>query len=131
MVKPINGLVNCVNNTVCIFWRYIKDILLLSRAYGGTLQGKLDHNTRQPIFKPSVVVLYNKNMGSVDTGDFISGVYWDMRKMLKWYEKLAFYPSDVAATNYYTSYIKGNKNKISLHKIAFSHMTFKVGKFLI
>ena len=60
--------------------------------------GKNRH-TGKDIFKPQMVIDYNKHMGSVDVSDFLTNKYADMRKSLKWYKKLVFHLSDLSMTN--------------------------------
>ena len=61
---------------------------------------------KNPIMKPNAVIDYTKHMGSVDTSDFLTGVYRKALKTLKWTNKLVFYLKDLSYVNAYIVYKK-------------------------
>ena len=67
-----------------------KIVFLLSTCHNPYMvnTGKVDSNTN-PIFKPSMIADYNRNMGGIDMADQqLLGLHL-LRKSYKWYKKLA------------------------------------------
>jgi hypothetical protein len=70
------------------------------------------------VHKPSVVVNYMKNMGSVETADQYTTSYCFLRKTLKWWQKLCFWGTEVSIINAYILYkevCKKNSSKPMTH----------------
>lgn len=103
-------------------WTDKRDVKLLTTFHDTTMTdtGKVHPVTKEPIVKPQVVVEYNKHMGGVDTSDFMSSTYADMRKTCKWYKKLAFHLGDLSMTNAFVLY------KYVCHKPKANHCDFLV-----
>lgn len=75
--------------------------------------GKTNRLTGEPVYKPDVIVDYNKTMGGVDTLSRVLIPYSSQRKGIKWYRKLAELFLDICVYNAFIVYKKlnpGNKH---------------------
>ena len=71
--------------------------------------GKWNHHIEVKM-KPSVIHSYNKHMGGMDRNDELIGVYWSLRKTMKWYKKVAVHFIEEAVLNAHIVYQKSNPN---------------------
>ena len=60
---------------------------------------KSDPVTRQTIFKPDIIQLYNQNMDGVDLVDQETQAFPSMHKTIKWYKKLFLLMMDIVIYN--------------------------------
>ncbi|CAK9833061.1 PiggyBac transposable element-derived protein 4 [Anthophora retusa] len=94
--------------TLLLAWRDKRVVSMLST--GGTSRYQIvgnrraGNNTAQPVFKPSIIAEYNKNMGGVDLADQYTSTYCFLRKTLKWWRKLFFWGLEVSIINAYVLY---------------------------
>ena len=61
--------------------------------------GKVDYHSKANIFKPDVIIEYNKTMGGVDTLSRVINPYSIQLKGLKWYRKVAELFIDISIYN--------------------------------
>ena len=83
---------------------------MLSTIHTGKLvsSGKKFRNTQDPVFKPEVIVYYNRKMGGVDLLSRVLISYSCQMRGLKWYRKLAELFLDVTLYNSFIAWSKLN-----------------------
>ena len=94
---------------------------MLSTIHTGKLvsSGKKFRNTQDPVFKPEVIVYYNRKMGGVDLLSRVLISYSCQMRGLKWYRKLAELFLDVTLYNSFIAW--SNLNPFT----KMTHLTFR------
>lgn len=77
------------NNIVVMKWKDKRDVLMLSTKHKDNLV-ETTNKLAQKLFKPQVVLDYNKAKGFVDISDLRGSYHSLLRRSLKWYRKIAF-----------------------------------------
>ncbi|XP_060846172.1 piggyBac transposable element-derived protein 4-like [Rhopalosiphum padi] len=77
------------NNTVIMKWKDKRDVLMLSKKHKDNLI-ETTNKRAQKLFKPKMVMDYNKAKGFVDISDLRNSYHSPLRRSLKWYRKIAF-----------------------------------------
>lgn len=97
-------------------WKDKKEIHMLTSIHSDDMGPSMteDRATGLPVMKPSCVLDYSKNMGSVDTSDMLLSSVQCIRKSVKWYKKLFFHIIDLHMLNAFFCF-KQIKNTPSLH----------------
>ena len=83
-----------------------KHVTLLSTAYNTqpVLTGKLHWKTKEPIESPTVIHMYNKNMGWVDCNDQLMKYSPFSHMTCWWWKKVLFRLLNIAIANAYITY---------------------------
>jgi len=77
------------NNIVIMKWKDKRDVLMLSTKHKDNLI-ETTNKRAQKLFKPKMVMDYNKAKGFVDISDLRNSYHSPLRRSLKWYRKIAF-----------------------------------------
>jgi len=77
------------NNIVVMKWKDKRNVLMLSTTHKDNLVATTNKRVQQ-LFKPQMVLDYNKAKGFVDISDLRSSYHSPLRRSLKWYKKIAF-----------------------------------------
>lgn len=73
--------------------------------------GKSTVVTDKPIVKPTCIIEYNKNMGSLDKTDMMLSSVNCLRKSVQWYKKIAFHIVNLYLLNSHTMYKNVTRKK--------------------
>ena len=97
-----------------------KIVSMMSTKHTGLLveTGKVDYRSKANIFKPDVIVEYNKTMGGVDTLSGVINPYSIQLKGLKWYRKVAELFIDISI---YNSFVIWQ----NLNRVIGTHLDFR------
>ena len=101
---------------LCIKWCDKRQVTLLSTIHTASegWTGKCDRTEqRNPIYKPTAILDYNKNMSGVDLSDQMMMYYSFLRKSCKWWRKLFFHLFEMLLLNAYTLNRKFGVKKMS------------------
>ena len=101
---------------LCVKWCDKRQVTLLTTIHtareGWT--GKCDRSDEQnPIYKPTCILDYNKNMSGVDLSDQLMMYYSFLRKSCKWWRKLFFHLFEMLLLNAYILNRKFGARKMS------------------
>lgn len=89
------------NKFLYLAWRDKRPVHMLTTYYNAATQSVTRHSRSgiDRISKPTVIVEYTANMGAVDRADHLCTSYNFDRKSIKWWRKLFFWLTEVAAVN--------------------------------
>ncbi len=95
---------------LAIHWHDQRKVNVLSTIHRGRLQdsGKVDHRTREIVYKPDAIMDYVLNMRLVDKSDMQVGFIDCLRTSCRWYKKFYLHMMDVAILNAYNLYVLMN-----------------------
>ncbi|EFA01473.1 PiggyBac transposable element-derived protein 4-like Protein [Tribolium castaneum] len=78
------------------------------------MTGKVDRTSKEEVKKPTCIVDYNANMGSVDKVDMLLSSVECLRKTIKWYKKIFFHLVDLCMINAHAMYKVYTGNRTTL-----------------
>lgn len=72
---------------ICLMkWKDKRDLLTIPSEFDGVIANERG----KEMFKPRMVMQYNKHMGSIDYHNQIISYFPSVRKIIRWYKKMAF-----------------------------------------
>lgn len=97
-------------------WCDKREVWMLSTCHSADMaeSEKTDRKSGNKILKPTCILDYNKNMGSVDRTDMVISSIESVRKTVKWYKKLFFHVLDLAVLNAHSLHTTVTGTKLPL-----------------
>ena len=75
--------------------------------------GKMNRQTGDPIYKPTAIIQYTRNMGGVDLSDQLMHYYHFLRRSCKWWRKLWIHLLNMCIMNAYILNKKFGSQKLT------------------
>ena len=97
-------------------WRSKREVLMLSTKHDlKSISTGKQNKFHEEIFKPEIIICYNKGKQGIDISDQMASYFTPLRKTIRWYHKIAFeFMLNTAVVNSLIIYqeISGKKIKI-------------------